>query len=339
VVVVVLVLRSSSTLPHSTNNKVQHHRSNNGYQQPKHIMSKNISDMFPDVFAYPSSNQEIQLSSFYDQPRVQAKTSYSNPHVFGHIPTGTLSSNNSNSSKVGIGIAPNCVGTSSNGGNQGSNYQLATANNSVTTGTGGIPLPPMRRVVKLSFSPQTTTLAVGISASVNVMLCLLIPASITPVMDTLWGCFLYIWALISIIQLISHSVYLCTPSAMTVSVLHTTLVTTSALVVPRSMSHQWLWIAPCICTLLIAYQVYMFCLIYTHIQRKWIYATLGSILVVLPLTQLIQIESVDTDTVVMCCVWSSISICTLYGFALANCNGAVLVDVTVGASPTWQLQE
>lgn len=308
-------------------------------------MSKHISDMFPDVFAYPSSKQEIQLSSFYDQPRVQAKTPYSNPHVFGHIPTATLGSNsskvatlNSNSSKVGIGIASNC-GISSNGGSTSSNHQLGNVNNSVTTGTGGIPLPPMRRVVKLSFDPQTTTLAVGTCAALNAILCLLIPANITPLMDTLWGCFLYIWALTVTIQSISHSVYFCTPSAVTVSVLHTAVVTTSALVIPRSLSHQWLWIAPGICTVLVVYQVYLFCLIYAHLRRKWVYATLGSVLVMFPMTQLIQIESVDTDTIVMCCVWSSISICTLYGFALANCSGAVLVDVTVGASPTWQLQE
>jgi hypothetical protein len=69
------------------------------------------------------------------------------------------------------------------------------------------------------------------------------------------------------------------------------------------------------------------------------YAVSASVLVFLPMIQLIQINAEREDTMFTSFVWSIISIYTLYGFAIANNKGAVLVDVTIGASPTWQLQE
>jgi hypothetical protein len=61
--------------------------------------------------------------------------------------------------------------------------------------------------------------------------------------------------------------------------------------------------------------------------------------VLVSMIQLVQIDYSNEDMTVARCMWSAISIYTLYGFAFANSKGAVLVDVTVGASPTWQLQD
>ena len=62
-------------------------------------------------------------------------------------------------------------------------------------------------------------------------------------------------------------------------------------------------------------------------------------LVLLAMIQLLQIDTVTDETLPACVVWSAVALYTLYGFALANSRAAVRVDVTVGASPTWQLQD
>ena len=197
----------------------------------------------------------------------------------------------------------------------------------------------MRRVVKFAISPDVMAFLIGVCIAINTVLCLLIPYNITPTMETLWGSFLHMWLLISIGQMISHSVYLCTPVSIFGSGVHMTVLITSAVLVPRSLFSKWLWLVPSLCTVFVSYQFYLVCVVYTHVHARWMYALGGVLLVLLPMTQLTQIDINSEDTMVTSCMWSCISIFTLYMFAIANSRGAVLVDVTIGASPTWQLQD
>lgn len=293
-------------------------------------MSRNLDSIFPDVFSYPQSRQEIQLSSLYEKPRTQPKSSLKQvqyPHAFGHTnPTISLKSHAQDATNTSITPV---VGPSTAAGTTGT---IPVNNTSVV-------LPPMRRLIKFPVSSTYTSFMVVTFSIINTLLCVVIPITTTPLMGTLWGSFLHIWVLVTIMQTISHSVYMCTPTAMICTMVHLCVVVISAIVVPISLFAEWLWLAPCLCTVIVVHQVQLICLVYSHVPKQWMYAVSASVLVFLPMIQLIQINAEREDTMFTSFVWSIISIYTLYGFAIANNKGAVLVDVTIGASPTWQLQE
>ena len=136
-----------------------------------------------------------------------------------------------------------------------------------------------------------------------------------------------------------HSVYLCTTVTMISSFVHFSIIVLSAISIPASLFAEYPWLAFCLCVVIVAYQSLLLCLVYTQEQKPWIYALVGSFAVIIPMIQLVQIDSSNEDMIVASFMWSATSIFILYGFAFANSKGAVLVDVTVGASPTWQLQE
>jgi hypothetical protein len=285
-------------------------------------MSRNSDSVFTDVFSYPVSKQQIQMTSFYDNVRTQVKP-HQYPHAFGHTaPAPPMKAPNAD-------IATYTTANSSTSPRPGN----------LNTTTTGVALPPLRRVVKLSVSPIPASLAVVSLAVINTILCMVIPTDISPIIGTLWGSFLYLWLFITMLQLISHSVYLCTPMAMLGSSIHLFVVVTAVVLTPRSLFAKWLWLAPSLCVVIVAHQSQLICLVYTHVRHQWMYAVVGCVLVLLPMTQVIQIDATEQQMISTTCIWSAISIYTLYGFALANSRGAVLVDLTVGASPTWQLQE
>ena len=200
-------------------------------------------------------------------------------------------------------------------------------------------LLPMRRVVKFPISSTHTTIMVICFASINAGLFMLTPETITPALGTLWGRFMQFWLLMTLAQMVSHSVYLCTPIATCGSIAHFCIVLASAIIIPQQVFAQYLWVAPCLCFTITAYQSQLLCLVYSNIKNQWVYALVGSSFVLIPMTQLCLIDPTDKDMVFTSSIWSTISICALYGFAFANSKASVLVDVTVGASPTWQLQD
>jgi hypothetical protein len=296
---------------------------------------------FPDVFVYPVSRQEMQMSSFYDQtltpatPRLHLKSVQKNPE------------------QCAVQISGRDTTKSSLGSIYPSNHQIQrhTANSpaeSTQSVESILPvetkplatIPPTRRVVKFSVSPRTVVLGISISLILNTALCLTIPSTITPPLGTQWGSFLYFWLAISTVQLVTHSIYLCTPFARSVSLLNFVIVAFGALLLPRSSFVRCLWIAPCLCTEFLAHQIYLFSLVYLHLDNWWIYVGVGGILVLVPMTQLLQIDS--NDGIVMqgsATAWSAISIYSLYAFAIANSRKAAIVDIIIGTSPTTQLQE
>jgi len=292
-------------------------------------MSRNVDCIFPDVFSYPPSKQEIQLSSFYEQARPQVKSIIEEnqfPHAFGHTtpiqqskPAVQDVKNISNSSNSGACASPGpCT---------------------VQAGNNNVVHPPMRRVVKFPISSTHTAYMVALCVVIDSILCMSIPQTITPVLGTLWGSFLQFWLLITVVQMLTHSVYLCTPIATIGSLIHFCIVLSSTILIPESLFAKSLWVAPCISLVIVAHQSQLLCLVYSHVHNQWIYAIVGSSIVLIPMTQLILTDSNETEMVFTSCIWSTISIYTLYVFAFANNRASVLVDVTVGASPTWQLQD
>jgi len=296
-------------------------------------MSRNIESIFPDVFSYPESRHEIQLSSFYEQPRTQAKPNAKSTqftHLFGNPqPTPHL--------KSIIVDATNTGGTQSNGSSAAIGPSNGSSN--INAGNNHVILPPSRRVVKCLISYTSTTLLVVTFMIINAVSCMAVPESTSPILGTLWGGFLNFWALVTIVQMISHSVYLCTQTEIFCSLAHLFVVLSSTALIPTALFAKFLWLAPCLCIVIAAHQSQLLCLVYSHVRNQWIYALGGSTVVIISMIQLVQIDPTKEDMKLASFVWSLISIYTLYGFAIANSNGAVLVDVTIGASPTWQLQE
>ena len=293
--------------------------------------------MFPEVFAYPVSRQEMQLSSFFDtseraSAKVQPKCApSSHQYAFGAAPKvaqsgGVHGSGGSASAVSAVDIE-----------NDSSCAAAAAAN----AGTSRQPmLPSPRRVVKLTVTPDVSAGVTCVCIALNTVLCMLVSEGVTPVLATLWGSFLSLWLLVTVLQLVTHSVYLCTTLGLVLSSLHLAVVASSVVLIPRSLFAHWLWLAPCLCIVAVAYQSYMFCLVFAqHLHKPWLYASIAGALALLPMTQLAQIVVVDDDTRLSCCLWSAVSVSIIYGLAFANNRGAVTVDVTIGANPTRPQKE
>jgi len=287
-----------------------------------------IESIFPDVFSYPESRHEIQLSSFYEKPRAQVKPSEKTAqyiHSFGN-PQPTPQSKSI------------IVDTMQTGGAQ-SNGPSTSIGSSNGSGNNIVVLPPSRKVVKCIIQSTSTTLLVIIFMITNTVLTMTVPVSTAPVLGTLWGSFLDIWVLITILQMISHSVYLCTQTEIFCSLAHLFIVLTSSVLIPKELFAQCLWLPPCICIIIVAHQSQLFFLVYSHLRYHWIYVIAGSTVLLVSMIQLVQIDPTKEDMQLASFVWSLVCIYVLYGFAIANNKGAVTVDVTIGASPAWQLQE
>ena len=267
--------------------------------------------LFTDVFAYiPTSKQDLQLSSFY------FKSASKTQSVAPPPPTPRLMLDSGGAGGVACGA--------------------------VACGTPVKPLqlPPSRRVVKLTIVPTVAALAVGGAMALNAALCLIIPLGISPTLATMWGSFLYLWLLITFVQLVSHSVYMCTFTAITFTIFHLIVVIATAVLVPRSLFARWFWIEACLSTVVTSYQCMLSVLVYTHVTNIKLYTSAVFLLALTPMTQLVQIDPSNEETLVAGCVYSVITISTLYAFAMSNSRGAVLVDATIGACPTsWQSQD
>jgi hypothetical protein len=208
-------------------------------------------------------------------------------------------------------------------------------------------LPPMRRVVKLLVTPHATVSLLVAVAILNMVIWVLeltksevtrnsevtdaaLVLEVTRLQGSLWGTFVYLWLLVTLIQLCSHAVYLYTPTDICISGMHLGLVVCTVLL-PRHLFTQWEFLAPLICAVLAVYQGKMFCLVYAHVKRRRVFYGCGLVLTVIPLIQLIRVDSsIDSMSHL---TWSAISVGVLYGFALINSRGAVVVDLTIGTSP------
>jgi hypothetical protein len=277
--------------------------------------------MFPDVFAYTNtSKQDLQMSSFYfkstpPSPKPCAASS-KNQAPLSYTPHPQYTPDRLVFDKGGA-----CSATT-------------------TTPVKPVQLPPSRRVVKLTIVPPVATLAVGVCLALNVVLCLLVPAGMSPILATMWGSFLYLWLLVTFMQLVSHSVYMCTHTAVAFTLFHLLVVVATAVLIPRSLFARWYWIEACLSVVIATHQCLLSALVYTQVTNITIYIISVFLLALGPMTQLVQLDPSNEETFHTGCVYSVITISTLYVCALFNSHGAVLVDATVGACPTaWQSQE
>lgn len=171
----------------------------------------------------------------------------------------------------------------------------------------------------------------------NVVLCVVIPLSVSTVLETLWGSFLSLWLLITFLQLVSHSVYMCTSTAVALTLFNLLVVVATAVMVPRLLFARWFWIEACLSVVVALHQCLLSVLVYTHVANINLYTTLMFLLATVPMTQLVLLDPAEEKTFTSGYMYSVFTITTLYVFALSNSRGAVIVEATIGACPTqWQ---
>ena len=281
--------------------------------------------MFPDVFAYTTSSKpDLQLSSFYFKSAPIPPSVTPQPHKF---------STNSSTKQSLLTYLPHSQYTP-----DGLELDSGSASSVISnTPVKPLQLPPSRRVVKLTIVPSVATSAVGGAMVLNVVLCILTPLSVSTVLETLWGSFLYLWLLVTFLQLISHSVYMCTSTAIAFNLFHMLFVAATAVIVPRSLFAQWLWLEACLSVVIAVHQCQLSILVYTHVKHIHLYATLAFLLAMIPMAQLVQLDPSKEETFASGYMYSVFTISTLYVLALSNSRGAVIVEATIGACPTpWQ---
>ena len=225
-----------------------------------------VEHIFPDVFAYTTtSKQDLQLSLFYDkQPPKTTSTSLMS------LKGGASTDVDSKSECLDVGSTAGCLKMPQ--------------------------MPPSRRVVKLMIVPKFTSLIVGGGMALNAVLCLLIPLNISPLLATMWGGFVGLWLLVSFLQLVSHSVYLCTRRAVSLSLIHFFVVAMIAVLVPHSLFTRWLWVQACLSTVIASHQGLIFVLVYSHMRNCKLYATAICVLALTPMTQQVRLDPTNEET-------------------------------------------
>jgi hypothetical protein len=301
--------------------------------------------MFPDVFSGDSAKQEMQLNMFYDdrdrgatQSRPAVKSlAKGKTHVFGQVepPTGHASApyNCNVAGAPSTGVVTGAAGVVS------TRQQHSSPPVQTSPAVSPVSIPPLRRVVKVTLTSRMTSSIVVICFVVNTLLVLVVPESITPRLGTLWGSFLYLWLLITITQMISHAVYLCSEVSLVCSVLNLFLVSASAVLLPRSLFMKWPTLAPCMSFAFLVYQCHLFCLVYSHLRRRFMYIIPICLVTLLPMTQVIHQAVEPGDSMLMYTLYSLMTIGTLYGIALTNNYKSEIVDISIGTSPLWQPDE
>ncbi|KAJ1467703.1 hypothetical protein T484DRAFT_1755660 [Baffinella frigidus] len=179
-------------------------------------------------------------------------------------------------------------------------------------------LPPMRRIVKTTVTPTVVTAVVVACALLNTVICIVVPHSATSILGAQWETFVYLWGVVAAIQLVSHSVYLCIPLTVFISVAHFAVVLMTGAMPSHYIYTCLPWLAPCLCTVIFIHQSMLYSLVYSHMRHKWAYITLGAALVLVPMTQLVQIDTVSTETDPTSCTMSAVSIYALYAAAALN---------------------
>jgi hypothetical protein len=196
-------------------------------------------------------------------------------------------------------------------------------------------IPSLRKIVKSAISPTYVSGAIMCFALLNTAIPLVGVQDSTRLLHAEWEIFVYLWGIVTTMQLIAHSVYMCTSLLSSIALLHYGVVIMAGVMPTPYVFRSILWLAPAFCAVTIAYQSMLFYLIFSHAKRKWAYIIMVSLFAMVPMTKLLQTDVVETETAGVLCVYSAFSICTLYIFAAVNSYSANIVDVTIAPSPTW----
>lgn len=286
--------------------------------------------MFPDVFAVSESKHELQLCSFYeknDRARNTIKLQPKQKSTFIHAPVAHP--------PVSPVFEPmTTLAVHKTAQPMGHSNIYDNTPDGITNSVQARPtiLPALRRITKLTVSPFMTSILVVSCAAVNMMALCFMPQN--SFIETLWGVFLQLWFVISLVQIISHSVYVCTSLTLFLCSLHMSVISGAAILFLPSQIPLHMWVAHCVCSVLVAYQAHLFCLVYTHIHRNWVYASFGVACVVISMSQTIVGDTVQAEGVNFSSLWSVLCIYTLYIFAFFNNRGSAPVDLTICMSPS-----
>jgi hypothetical protein len=295
--------------------------------------------MFPDVFeSSVVGKQNLQMCSFYEardkirtQARLQLKPNQSipnNQHGLGHVLGLHQVGGNPNSVPLDVCEAVN----------NDNMPQNSTKSGSISPHAKRPPvLPSMRRMVKFVVTPLSTMMPVAICLFLNTIIWSNFTDSATPSIVTHSRGFLYLWPLTTLVQLVSYSVYLCTPVTIWISVLHLVIITVTAAIPMHLLSIiSFSRLLLFICITIAVYQSMIFCLVYSHLRYQWAYVIIASMLIVLPtVTQLIHLEHVEAGVAMHPSWVSVVSIYSIYAIATVNGRGVSIVEVSMAPSPTW----
>jgi len=285
-----------------------------------------------DVFT-STPKQALQMSSFYTvqdtgrQPRLHCQQPIPYPpSQFTPSHTSSTSINNNGNMDTHVATIAGAVVHSGN---------TATTGLITPTPAKQPVLPPLRRIVKGTITPTIVVGTVVCCAILNTLICIIVSDNTMSLLGTQWEIFIRLWGVVTMIQIVSHSVYMCTPSATSISLIHFAIVSATSILPTRYVSTYCLWLAPGLCVTIFAYQSLLYCLVYSNTKHKFMYIAAGAVLVFTPMTQLIQLDHVSEETATSCCTLSAVAMYTLYAFAAINSYGAFVVDVTVAPCPTW----
>jgi hypothetical protein len=288
-----------------------------------------------DVFT-STPKQTLQMSSFYAvqenlrvQPRSYPKTQFNMYPSSSHKNTSAITHS---PNKIDTSVTP--LSGIPLPHNSHTVVNTNTPISSATTPKQPV-IPSLRKIVKGVISPAYVASAIGVCAFLNTVVCFVVSNNYLSLLSTQWEIFIHLWGLVTTIQLIVHSVYMCTSLTTYISLLHFVAVSLIGILPKHYVSASILWLAPSFCAFTFAYQSILFSFVFSHTKHKWVYITTGAFLVLIPMAKLLQIDVIENENVSTVCALSAISIYTLYIFAAVNGYNASFVDVTVAPSPTW----
>ena len=263
-----------------------------------------------DVFT-STPKQALQMSSFYgasqhDHARGQQR-SHPHSHTKAHLnlyPSYTIPLN----AQVDTIIPPSSSAAPS-----------ATINTTTNTSASPPPtlsnqspaIPSLRKIVKNAISPAYVSGAVMCFALLNTVIPLVGFEDSTSLLRLEWEIFVYLWGIVTTMQLVAHSVYMCTSWMSSIAQLHYVVIIIVGVLPAHYVFRSILWLAPALCAVTIAYQSVLFYLIFSHATRKWACMLLVSLFVLVPMTKLLQTDVIANETAGVLCVYSAFSICTL----------------------------
>ena len=284
-----------------------------------------------DVFT-STPKQTLQMSSFYasqENARGQQRP-HPNPHLKAHLhlyPPPTTSYPIASNAHMDTTILPSSTGTAL--------HSTASQPPPPPTVSKQPAIPALRKIMKSAIIPTYVSGVFMCFAGLNTVIALVSYEDSMSLLRSEWEIFIRLWVFVTTIQLVAHSVYICTSLQTCIALLHFVVVFFVGVLPVQYVSVSLLWLIPIYRTITFAYQSALFYMIYPHVKRKWVYILAGVFFALSPMTTLLRTDVIDNESAGALFVYSTVSKYTLYIFAFINSYNANIVDVTIAPSPTW----